>query len=144
MLVRVTFHSIINSEMFRKLLWFFVNFSFRTRTCSFVSLLNIILQKFFIVLSWNFVRICTFIREKRRMFFDEGIFSTSFWSLLKNSFLTVLSSIDCIMSYNASSKEFKCSFWGGVAGDLKLKRFCGFFSGFSFSLQTFWTSNSTY
>ena len=143
-MVRVTFHSIINSEIFRRLLWFFVNFSFRSRTCSFVNLLNIILEKFFIVLSWSFVKICPFIREKKRMFFDERIFSTSFWSLLKNSFLTVLSSIDSIMSYNASSKEFKCLFSGGVAGDLKPKKFCGFFSEFSFSLQTFKMLYSTY
>ena len=36
MLVRVTFHSIINSEMFCKQLWFFVSFSFCTRIHSFV------------------------------------------------------------------------------------------------------------
>ena len=98
MVVRVTFHSISNSEMFWKLLWFFVNFSFRTRSCSFVSLRNTIMEQFFIVLSWNFVNICTFISKNERIFWWTYVLQ-SFWSLFKNSFLTVLNSIDCFQKY---------------------------------------------
>ena len=131
MLVRVTSYCIINSEMFWKLLWFFINFSFCIRTWSFVSLRNIIIFRSAL---WNFV-INVLLSAKTSLIFDNRMFSTSFWSLSKNSFLTILDSIDCIMSYNAFSKGFKCSFCGGVARDLKPKRFYGSFSGFSFSLQ---------
>ena len=115
------------SEMFCKLLWFFVNFSFRTRSCSFVSLRNTIMEQFVIVLSWNFVNICTFISKNEHIFW---------WTYVLHVFLKLVQKLisHSFKFYWLFSKKFKCSFCGGVSGDLKPKRLCGLFSGSSFSL----------